>query len=306
MRLLRWLLYRFIQFIFSLHISIFFWIVIERNFSSPTDPRKVLHSHILFFVILSLSPTHRLGFDITDFAVVAITKQRRVSARNLAIRVDTRVESGEGIAEREERGERGREMYLYGCQPIDSNCAVTIRRSFLFPSPLPQSPPLIENESESRSERGSYALSAHLWWNGPEMAKFKRKWHGFTMPPHLNLKPSEHGSHRNYSIQSIIDHQDTWKTSSTTSHIPYHVVASLLNLKIPGKISKTMDTVPSVELLASTGTSPGCPFLSIDCMWMWRDVLSGKAQLQQRHMNIREMECTRKRCERRVSLPGKS
>lgn len=64
-----------------------------------------------------------------------------------------------------------------------------------------------------------------------------------------------------------------------------------------------MNTVPSVELLARTGTSPGCPFLSIDCMWMWREVLSGKAQLQQRHMNIREMECTRKRCDRRVSLP---
>uniref|UniRef100_A0A915IMF8 Uncharacterized protein n=1 Tax=Romanomermis culicivorax TaxID=13658 RepID=A0A915IMF8_ROMCU len=44
------------------------------------------------------------------------------------------------------------------------------------------------------------------------------------------------------------------------------------------------------KLLAMMDTLPGLP-LAMACIWMCKLVLSGKAQLQQRHMNMREIWC---------------
>lgn len=56
-------------------------------------------------------------------------------------------------------------------------------------------------------------------------------------------------------------------------------------------------------LLAITGTFPGWWLVCIAWQWMCKLVLSGNAQLQHRHINIREIWCFRNIWARKVSLP---
>ena len=53
-----------------------------------------------------------------------------------------------------------------------------------------------------------------------------------------------------------------------------------LDIRIKLSLSSYKSSLPWLELFARTATSPGVPNLFIDCMWMWRLVLSGKHQLQ--------------------------